>query len=274
MTRRNFIKSAAFSSLAALAGPRVLAGFQPCAVNRKTICVRGISPAFDGIRVALLSDFHHGKMVSSQMIRDSVTLANSLDPDLIALGGDYVHRGKEWVEACFHELAELRAPLGVFGVLGNHDHYSGTADSVRKAMGRADILDLTNCGADIRRGGESLRVCGVGDLWQEKQMLGPALAGVRRAESAILLSHNPDYVERLRDERVGLVLSGHTHGGQCVFPLIGAPVLPSRFGQKYASGLCQGPVAKAFVTTGVGHSFPPIRVNCPAEVALLTLTRA
>ncbi|MCK9588313.1 MAG: metallophosphoesterase [Terrimicrobiaceae bacterium] len=221
--------------------------------------------------MALLSDFHHGRLVSSQRIRDSVRLANSLTPDLIALTGDYVHRGKEWVGPCFRELAGLHAPLGVFGVLGNHDHYSGAEASVRTAMKRADIVDLTNCGIGIRRGSGTLHVGGVGDLWQEKQKPGPALAGAARAESAILLSHNPDYVEHIRDERVGVVLSGHTHGGQCVFPLIGAPILPSRFGQKYASGLCQGPSARVFVTTGVGHSFPPIRVNCPAEVALLTL---
>jgi predicted MPP superfamily phosphohydrolase len=273
MTRRQFIRTAALASLSALAGPKILAQFQPCMVNRKTICVGGLPPAFEGLRVALLSDFHHGNLVPSGMIRDSVRLANSLGPDFVALGGDYVHRGKEWVEGCFRELAGLRAPLGVFGVLGNHDHYSGAEVSVRQAMGRAGIVDLTNRGADIRRGGESLHIGGVGDLWHERQKLSAALAGVTRANSALLLSHNPDYVERIRDDRVGLVLSGHTHGGQCVFPLIGASVLPSRFGQKYASGLCQGPTAKVFVTTGVGHSFPPVRVNCPAEVALLTLTR-
>ena len=274
MTRRQFIKSAFLASLAVMAGPRVLAGFQPCVVNRRTIYLRGLSPAFDGIQVALLSDFHHGTLVSSQRIRDSVRLANSLAPDLIALTGDYVHRGGEWAGTCFRELADLRAPLGVFGVLGNHDHYAGAEPFVRAAMRRAGIVDLTNRSIDIRRHGESLHVCGVGDLWKEKQKLGTALAGTTRAESALLLSHNPDYVERIRDERVGVVLSGHTHGGQCVFPLIGAPILPSHFGQKYASGLCQGPAARVFVTTGVGHSFPPIRVNCPAEVALLTLKRA
>lgn len=274
MTRRQFIKSAIFASLAVLAGPRIFAGFQPCVVNRRTIFLRGISPAFDGLQVALLSDFHHGPLVSSQRIRDSVRLANSLAPDLIALTGDYVHRGNEWAGGCFRELAHLRAPLGVFGVLGNHDHYAGAEPSVRAAMRRAGIVDLTNRGIMVRRGGEVLHVCGVGDLWKEKQRLAAALAGSTRAESALLLSHNPDYVERIRDGRVGLVLSGHTHGGQCVFPLIGAPILPSHFGQKYAFGLCQGPLARVFVTTGVGHSFPPIRVNCPAEVALLTLKRA
>ena len=274
MTRRQFIKSAFLASLAVMAGPRVLAGFQPCVINRRTIYLRGLSPAFDGIQVALLSDFHHGNLVSSQRIRDSVKLANSLAPDLVALAGDYVHRGGEWAGACFRELADLHAPLGVFGVLGNHDHYAGAEPFVRAAMVRAGIVDLTNHGIKIWRGGEGLHVCGVGDLWKEKQKLDTALAGATRAESAVLLSHNPDYVERIRDERVGLVLSGHTHGGQCVFPLIGAPIIPSHFGHKYASGLCHGPVARVFVTTGVGHSFLPIRINCPAEVALLTLKRA
>lgn len=273
MTRRQFIKSAAFASLAVLAGPRVLAGFQSCIVNRKTVFLRGLDPEFDGIRVALLSDFHHGPLVTAQRIRDSVKLANSLNPDLIALAGDYVHRGREWVGTCFGELAGLRAPLGVFGVLGNHDHYRGAAGVVRAAMGPAGIMDLTNRNVVLRRGNGHLHVGGVGDLWHEKQNLSAALAGVTRPESALLLSHNPDYVESIHDDRVGLALSGHTHGGQFVLPLIGAPILPSRFGQKYASGLCHGPLARVFVTTGVGHSFPPIRMNCPAEVALLTLRR-
>lgn len=138
-------------------------------------------------------------------------------------------------------------------------------------MRTAGIMDLTNTGLAVRRDNVALHICGVGDLWQEKQHLGRALEGCRHADSALLLSHNPDYVERIHDERVGLVLSGHTHGGQCVFPVIGAPILPSRFGQKYASGLCRGPVARVFVTRGVGHSFPPFRINCPAEIALLTL---
>ena len=111
MTRRQFIKSAVFASMALLTGPRVFAGFQPCTVNSRTIYLRGLSPEFDGIRVALLSDFHHGNLVSSQRIRDSVKLANSLAPDLVALTGDYVHRGGEWAGACFRELADRRKPV-------------------------------------------------------------------------------------------------------------------------------------------------------------------
>ena len=274
MTRRQFVKSSLLASLGLLTGGTMIAGLHPCVVNRQKIFMRGLPPAFDGIRVALLSDFHHGELVSAEMIRDAVRLTNSLLPDLIALPGDFIHRGKEWAADCFRELSALRAPLGVFGVLGNHDHYRGAASSVRMGMERAGITDLTNCGINLSRMGQTLRVCGVGDLWKERQKLGSALGATGRPDSVLLLSHNPDYAEHLLDERVGLMLSGHTHGGQCVLPFFGAPILPSRYGQKYASGLCRGPVAKVFVTTGVGHSFPPIRINCPAEVALLTLTSA
>ena len=90
-------------------------------------------------------------------------------------------------------------------------------------------------------------------------------------EACLLLTHNPDYVELIRDRRVDLVLSGHTHGGQVWLPLVGAPVLPSRYGQKYRAGLVQGPVARVFVTTGVGTIGPPVRFRCPPEVALITL---
>jgi len=273
MTRRKFIGSSLLTSLALVAGARMVAGFPPCIVNRQTIFLRGLPPAFDGIRVALLSDFHHGPLVSVRMMSDAVRLTNSLRPDLIALTGDFIHHGREWVETCFSALSALRAPLGVFGVLGNHDHYRDAAGAVRLALRRAGITDLTNCGGDILRHGQTLRVCGVGDFWNESQNLSSALGAATLAESTLLLSHNPDYAERVRDERVGLMLSGHTHGGQCVLPFLGAPILPSHYGQKYASGLCQGPTTRVFVTTGVGHSFPPVRINCPAEVALLTLKK-
>lgn len=273
MRRRAFLRTLLLGALPFVAGAEALAALQPLVVNRRRVLMTGLPPEFDGLRIALLSDFHHGPHVSRARIRGSVRLANSLQPDVVALTGDFIHRGREWIDGCFRELARLEAPLGVFGVLGNHDHYAKAAESVRLAMQRAGIHELTNRGVHLRRHGRSLRLGGVGDLWTEKQDLRAALGPAGRADSAILLSHNPDYAERIRDDRVGLVLSGHTHGGQCVLPFLGAPVLPSRYGQKYASGLCRAPVAKVFVTTGVGHSAPPLRINCPAEVALLALTR-
>lgn len=270
MNRRQFLSLSLKAALAAGAGGSLCAAWS-CVVNRQDILIGGLPRAFDGFRIALLSDFHHSPWIPASYLRRVVDQANALRPDLIALTGDYVHRGRKWVPGCMRELSRFRARDGVFGVLGNHDHYGNAASVVREGLKRAGITDLTNCGITLRRGSEILHVGGVGDYWREKQKLRQALEGVRRKESAILLQHNPDYVERITDDRVGLVLSGHTHGGQCVFPIIGAPILPSRYGQKYVAGLREGPVARVFVTRGVGMAFPPVRFCCSPEIALLIL---
>jgi uncharacterized protein len=276
LTRRRFLEISCKGGVAtALAGTGfgVADVFLP-EIVRRTIPVSGLAPAFSGLRVAHLSDLHHSRWIPASHLRRVVGITNSLQPDLVALTGDFIHAGREWMPGCAAALAELRAPLGVFAVLGNHDHYRNAAPAVREGLRRAGIHDLTNTRVWLRRGGEEFPVAGTGDYWREKQNLRTALDGVRLPGSALLLQHNPDYVERITDDRVGLVLSGHTHGGQIVLPFVGPPVLPSRYGQKYAAGLCQGPVAQVYVTRGVGSAFPPIRFCCPPEISLLTLLRA
>lgn len=275
LTRRGFL------SLALKGGAGFLTGYgfaqvnnpYGCRIKRATVTLAGLPTAFQGYRVALMSDFHHSSWIPVETIRSAVALANSLQPDLIALTGDFIHHGRRWVGPCAQELGKLQARDGVVAVLGNHDHADKAAPLMREALRQHGIADLTNRGVGIRRHGEELWVGGVGDLWRERQKIRSAMAGAMARQSSILLSHNPDYAEELLDERVGLILSGHTHGGQCVFPLVGAPIIPSRYGQKYRAGLCQGPTAQVFVTTGVGSSFPPVRLNCPPEVALLTLQK-
>jgi predicted MPP superfamily phosphohydrolase len=275
LTRRGFL------SLALKGGAGFVAGYgfaqvnnpYGCRIRRASVTLAGLPAAFQGYRVALMSDFHHSSWIPVETIRSAVQLANSLQPDLIALTGDFVHNGRRWVGPCAQELGKLQAADGVVAVLGNHDHADKAAPLMRVALRKYSIADLTNCGIGIRRYGEELWVGGVGDLWRERQKIRSAMAGAMIRQSSILLSHNPDYAEELLDERVGLMLSGHTHGGQCVLPIIGAPILPSKYGQKYRSGLCQGPTTQVFVTTGVGSSFPPVRFNCPPEVALLTLQK-
>jgi predicted MPP superfamily phosphohydrolase len=156
-------------------------------------------------------------------------------------------------------------------VLGNHDNWDGRAES-QAALAEAGITEVTNTGVWIERGGARLRVSGVGDLWTDRQDLGAALGDASDRDAVLLLAHNPDYVETLTDRRVGLVLSGHTHGGQIVLPRYGAPIVPSQYGQKYLQGLVQGPACRVFVTRGVGTVTPPVRFHCRPEVALLTLT--
>jgi hypothetical protein len=274
MNRRSFLKLMSRAAIgAALPGGYSVAEAKYCQVARHTIAVPRLPAAFAGLRLAFLSDIHHSRVVPRTYIRHVVALANAQKPDVILLGGDYITHGREWVKPCMRVLGGLRAPGGVFAVLGNHDHYSNAAGHTKEALRTNGIVELTNTGTWIERAGARLRLCGVGDFWRDVQDIDAALGTTRRDETALLLSHNPDYVEKIHDRRVGLVLSGHTHGGQVRLPFIGAPVVPSKFGQKYVEGLVRGPVAQVFVTRGVGTISPPVRFNCPPEVALLTLTR-
>ncbi len=223
-----------------------------------------------GVRIALLADIHHGPLTGLDFIHEMVEKTVSLSPDLIVLGGDYVHASGRYTRPCFEALSGLSAPLGVFAVLGNHDHWEAPKET-HAAIRDSGFTDLTNTGIWLKRGGYRLRIAGVGDLWEDHQDLKSALGDLAPEETSVLLSHNPDYLEVLDQPGVGLVLSGHTHGGQVYLPPFGAPLIPSAYGQKYRYGLVKTPFSQVFVTRGVGTIYPPVRFCCPPEIALLTL---
>jgi uncharacterized protein len=272
MDRRKFLKRAALAAV----GLTTVGGAYPfleakwCRVLRRTIAVPNLPRPFRGTTVALLADVHHGPFVPLDYIRHVVQMTNALKPDIVCLAGDYMHRSADYIEPGIAALGKLEARMGRFAVRGNHDNRQFTPIT-RAALAEAKLPDLNNTGVWLERGGARLRVCGVGDLWTDVQDLEAALGDTTPDDVVILLSHNPDFVEMIRDPRVGLVLSGHTHGGQVVVPGFGAPIVPSRYGQKYLHGLVQGPCAQVFVTRGVGTVAPPVRLLCRPEVVLITL---
>ena len=239
-------------------------------VVRRSVRVPRLPRPFQGTTVALLSDIHHGPFTGVDYVKGIVERTNSLSPDLVMLAGDYVHRSGRYIRPCFQALSQLSSRWGVFGVMGNHDYWEGDEES-RNAMARAGIVELRNTGTWLQYAGARLRLAGVGDLWTDRQDLDAALGDAVDNDTALLLSHNPDYVEEITDHRVGLVLSGHTHGGQVVLPLVGAPRVPSRFGQKYLEGLVVGPQCQVYVSRGLGTVTPPVRFCCRPEIVLLTL---
>jgi predicted MPP superfamily phosphohydrolase len=279
MDRRKFLKwalrgaAAATVPLAGVGYARFEAGWVH--VTRHTVRVPRLPAPFVGKTVALLTDPHHGPFNSLALIRSAVDLINAQAPDLVALGGDYVQGpdGARSLGPCLEVLGRLRAPLGVYAVLGNHDHWGGGVEA-RRALCANGIADLTNTGRWIEMGGGRLRIGGVDDFWRGHQDLAGALGDATAADTSLLLCHNPDYVETLTDRRVGLVLSGHMHGGQIAIPGLAYRRIPSRYGLKYLEGLVRTAHAQVFVSRGLGTVTLPLRFCCRPEINLLTLAAA
>jgi predicted MPP superfamily phosphohydrolase len=272
MDRRKFLKRLGLTAVAAAATGGVYPFLEAkwCRVARRTIALPNLPEPFRGTTVALLADVHHGPYVPLAYIRHVVGMTNALKPDIVLLAGDYVHRSDHYIAPGIAELGKLTASMGRFAVRGNHDNRD-FEPITQAAMAEAKLPDLNNTGIWLERRRARLRICGVGDLWTDYQDLDAALDDSTRDDAVLVLSHNPDFVETLRDPRVGLVLSGHTHGGQIIVPGFGAPIVPSRYGQKYLHGLVQGPCAQVFITRGVGTITPPVRFLCRPEVVLITL---
>ena len=186
-------------------------------------------------------------------------------------GGEYCLPVANYIRAPFAPLAALRAPLGVYGVLGNHDYWHGL-DETRAGFEAAGVRELTNERVWLERGAGRVCLAGVDDWWMGQVDVRGALADAGPGDAVLLLSHNPDVAERMRDTRVGLMLSGHTHGGQVVFPSAGAPFVPSHYGQKYLKGLVRAPHTRVYVSRGLGTTSAPFRVGSRPELTLLTLT--
>ena len=240
-------------------------------VVRQTVSVPRLPAGLNGLRVAFLTDLHHGPYTDLPFITAVARTTLALAPDLILLGGDYCLRDAKYIRPCFDVLKSLTAPLGVFGVLGNHDYAHGEIET-RAAMRAAGIEELTNRGVWVRRAGDQLRLAGVDDLWWGKPDAAVALGEATVEDATLLVSHNPDFCETLRDPRVGVVLSGHTHGGQIRVPGLVNPFIPSKYGDKYSHGLVDAPATKVYVSRGLGSTGLPVRYNCPPELTLLTLS--
>jgi predicted MPP superfamily phosphohydrolase len=273
MDRRSFFKTAAVAALPASAFAASYGLFEAAwaEVVRVSLPLPRLPHVFNGTTVAFLTDIHHGPFTSLEYVRSVVRTTLSLQPDLIVLGGDYLLKDKKYIRPCFEVLAALKAPLGVFGVLGDHDYWHGVEDT-RQGFVAAEITELTNRGVWLERGGYRVRLAGVDDLWYGHVDVKSALEDVKSEDACVLVSHNPDVAERLRETRVGLMLSGHTHGGQVVFPSGYAPIVPSHYGQKYLRGVCQAPVTTVYVSRGLGCTSVPVRFGSRPEITLITLT--
>jgi predicted MPP superfamily phosphohydrolase len=243
-------------------------GRHELSVTRAALPVSGLPPPLAGLRIGLLTDIHRSIWVSHDDVSRAVSALMAERPDLIVLGGDYVSWGTQdhsYVGASADALAPLSAPHGVFGVLGNHDDDR----VVPAALGKIGVQMLKDARTRIAIRGEPIDVIGI-RFWTRRLA---DIAPLARDASpmSVLLAHDPRRLTEATALKIPLVLSGHTHGGQVVLPLVGA-IAAQKF--PVVAGVARQDRTTMFVSRGIGTVYVPIRVNCPPEVAVLTLQRA
>ena len=235
-------------------------------VTRETLRVSGLAPGLAGLRVGFLTDLHRSDTVTHEMAATAVGMLMAEAPDIIMLGGDDVTlgggHGRRFVGAAAEALAPLTAPHGIFAVLGNHDD----GRDMPAALTARGMTVLRDARTQIQIKGERLDIAGI-DYWTRKIV---TIERVIRGASTnlVLLAHTPSRLIEAAALAVPLVLSGHTHGGQIVLPGLGA-VAAREF--PVVAGTARRDGTAIFVSRGVGTVYIPVRLNCPPEVAVLTL---
>jgi len=266
ITRRDALKALLAGGIGGVAGTGVYGygyGRHELEVTESAIAVAGLPPALAGLRIGLITDVHRSLYVSHDDVARAVAALMNERPDLIVLGGDYVTRGdRKYVRPSADALAPLSAPHGVFGILGNHDDDHDMPAAL--ALNGVQMLKDARTHVTIRC--EPLNLIGI-RFWTKREADIAALARGATG-TVVLLAHDPRRLVEASDLEIPLVLSGHTHGGQVVLPLVGA-VAAQKF--PVVAGIGQRGKTTMFVSRGVGTIYVPIRVNCPPEVAILTL---
>ena len=268
LTRRAALKGVLATTVGAVTGAAVYGvGYERhhLGITEADLEISGLAPALDGLRIGFLTDIHHSAMVPADDVVKAVALTLSTNSDLIVLGGDYVTWGdREYVGPVAELLKPLHAPNGVFAILGNHDDDRDMA----AALARNHFTVLKDQMTHLEVRGESLDLIGI-RFWTRR----PADIAriVRRAgETSILLAHDPRRLPEAAALDIPGVLAGHTHGGQVVLPGFGAV---ARRNFPVIAGLARQQNTSMFVSRGVGTVYVPIRINCPPEVAIVTLRR-
>ena len=251
-------------------------------ISRLKLAYSRLHPDLCGLRIVQITDIHAGPLISFESIAKTVSMANALKPDLIILTGDYINNNPAYVGGCVRILNDLKADIGVFGVYGNHDYYTGI-ESVRKGFSKTGISMLSNS----RHSGKGLEgllnIIGVKDPvsgWASDARFKDFETVFRLADPNqfnLLLSHRPGIFKTCKDRKIQLTLAGHTHGGQVIIPGIGDRgfSLAGLF-VTYTHGLYKSdsdPEVRMYVNRGIGAIIAPTRIFCKPEIAEITLIR-
>jgi predicted MPP superfamily phosphohydrolase len=277
-SRRKFLRRALIAGGATIGASALWSVFGERAwlqARRVPVSVPDLPAFLDGFTIAHLSDLHRGPFISEEHIREAARLAMAYTPDIVVLTGDHVSFKAKYAKSAVSALSSLKAEYGVYAVLGNHEYWTDEVGRVTQTHRDAGITVLINEAVGIAVGGTPWWLCGIDDMWEGKPDLERTLADVPDEIFKILLCHEPDYADEAAKHGIPLQLSGHSHGGQVRLPGKGPLVLPAH-AWKYPYGLQRvgSSGTQVYTTSGVGVTFPPIRINCRPEVAIIRLTRA
>lgn len=268
LTRRAVLKGTIATTVGVVTGAAVYGvSYERHALSltQTDLPMAGLPSALDGLRIGFLTDIHHSEMVSTDDVLRAVDMTIRANPDLIVLGGDYVTWGdRKYVGPVAEMLGELHAPQGVFAILGNHDDDR----DLPAALSAHHVTVLRDARTSLDIHGEALDIVGI-RFWTRRTADIARLVRAPRGP-VLLLAHDPRRLAEATALDIPGVLAGHTHGGQIVLPGVGAlarrnfPVIAGRADRNDTS---------MFVSRGIGTVYVPVRINCPPEVAVVTLRR-
>jgi hypothetical protein len=260
-------------SLSGRENPPIASAFSPDPEITKTeVWLGRLSPAHDGLKIVQLTDFHHSLFTPLEEIQRAIHMANHLRPDVVALTGDYVTLSPAYIWPVARALGRLRARLGVFAILGNHD-FQVDPEGITRALRAQRIRVLRNSHCALRSRSGNLWVVGVDDLWWEAEDIRAALRYVPARDPKVLLCHNPLGIRLAAAHGIDLMLSGHTHGGQVRLPMVGSVYGRSKLGKRFVEGWNRLNGTQIYVSRGIGKVFVPLRFGCPPEITCLRLRR-
>ncbi|MBE7556315.1 MAG: metallophosphoesterase [Anaerolineales bacterium] len=278
-SRRGFLKALGQVVLGSAAAGAVGYGYSTeiepdwLSVEQLEIPLKKLRPALEGFKIVHMSDIHLHPYTQLEFVQKAVAKANTLQPDLVVLTGDYVLESADSIFELAPALAGLNPKYGIFTSLGNHDLWTN-AEVVLAGLRQAGLPVLVNDGVALGVGSDLLYLAGLDDGWSGQLDLTAALAKLPQDAPVILLAHEPDLADNFAlDGRISLQLSGHSHGGQVRLPGIGAPILPY-LGRKYDQGLYRVREMWVYTTRGIGLGPVPTRFNCPPEITEITLVGA
>jgi uncharacterized protein len=249
-------------------------GFEPSVfeTGHVDVAIPDLDPAFRGYRIASIADIHLDEWRNARRFEEVIDLINRQQPDLVAIIGDlFSYEVDGLSQQMIAALNKLRPKDASVAVLGNHDHWVGAA-AVRQVLEQGNVIDLSNDVLTLNKGRATLHVAGVDSVMSRRHRLDTVLKKLPPLGPAILLAHEPDFADvSSATGRFSLQISGHSHGGQWIVPGIGPPIR-GLYSRKYPLGRYRVGDMTHYTNRGIGTSIIRLRINCPPEITVFTLT--